>query len=100
VTADDQDATEKTARRTGELDLLIESETWAVAIEAKIDSREGQAQLHDYSRYLAERFRGKKRLYQLYLTVEPEADVIEENPDWTGIQWGFRRPRHSEPRYA
>jgi hypothetical protein len=87
VTADDEDAKEKTARKTGELDVLIESETWAVAIEAKIDSREGQAQLYDYSRYLAERFGGKKRLYQLYLTVEPEAEVIEENPEWTGIQW-------------
>jgi len=88
VTADDENATEKMARRTGELDVLIESETWAVAIEAKIDSREGQAQLYDYSRYLTGRFGGRKRLYQLYLTVEPEAEVIEENPEWTGIQWG------------
>jgi hypothetical protein len=89
VTADDEDATGTAARRTGELDVLVESDTWAVAIEAKIDSREGQAQLQDYSRYLAARFGGKKRLYQLYLTVEPEAEVIEDNPEWTGIQWGI-----------
>jgi hypothetical protein len=88
VTADDEDTAGPAARTTGELDVLIESEAWAVAIEAKIDSKEGQAQLHDYSRYLAERFDGKKRLYQLYLTVELEADVMEENPEWTSIQWG------------
>jgi hypothetical protein len=89
VTAQDEDAAGTAARKTGELDVLIESETWAVAIEAKIDSKEGQGQLHDYSNYLAGRFGGKKRLFLLYLTVEPEADVIEENPEWTGIQWGL-----------
>lgn len=88
VTAEDDDA-EAAARRNGELDVLIESETVAVAIEAKIDSKEGLAQLSDYSRYLASRFDGNKRLYRLYLTVDPDDDVIEKNPEWTGIQWGL-----------
>ena len=75
-------------RKTGELDILVESESWAVAIEAKIDSREGEAQLLDYGRYLEGRFKGNKDLRLLYLTVHPEADVIDENPGWTGISWG------------
>ncbi|WP_187271566.1 PD-(D/E)XK nuclease family protein [Massilia arenae] len=85
---DDTGGAVAAARMTGELDVLIESETWAVAIEAKIDSREGQWQLRDYGQYLKARFGGRKRLALLYLTVQPETDVIEENPDWTGIQWG------------
>lgn len=75
-------------RKTGELDVLVESASWAVAIEAKIDSREGEAQLLDYSRYLVPRFEGRKDLRLLYLTVHPETDVIDENPGWTSISWG------------
>lgn len=86
--ADDANSAAPAARKTGELDVLIESEHWAVAIEAKIDSREGQAQLLDYSGYLTQRFDGRKQLRLLYLTVQQESEVIDENPGWTGIQWG------------
>jgi hypothetical protein len=88
VTGDGADAAASSVRTTGELDVLVESEGWALAIEAKIDSREGQAQLLDYSRYLGQRFGGRKELRQLYLTVQQETDVIEANPGWIGIQWG------------
>ena len=85
---DDSGGAATAARTSGELDVLVESETWAVAIEAKIDSKEGQWQLRDYSQYLKARFGERKRLAMLYLTVQPESDAIEDNPDWTGIQWG------------
>ena len=85
---DDTGGAASAARTTGELDVLVESETWAVAIEAKIDSKEGQWQLRDYGHSLKARFGERKRLAMLYLTVQPETDAIEDNPDWTGIQWG------------
>lgn len=78
------------ARATGELDVLVESADWAIAIEAKIDSKEGQYQLSDYRDYLARRF-GKKDHFQLrmlYLTVQDEPEVMNKNPEWLGIQWG------------
>lgn len=88
ATVEDSEGEGKPARKTGELDVLIESETWAVAIEAKIDSKEGRAQLSDYSDYLEERFRDGKTLVRLYLTVRPEPEVIARNPEWHAIQWG------------
>jgi len=86
--ADEEGDSGTAARKTGELDVLIESAGWAVAIEAKIDSREGQDQLLDYSRYLERRFGGAKPVRRLYLTVQPDQDVIDANPGWSGIQWG------------
>jgi hypothetical protein len=90
VTASEEEDSDSgsAARKTGELDVLIESAHWAVAIEAKIDSREGQDQLLDYSRYLQRRFGDAKPVRRLYLTVQPDQDVIDANPGWTGIQWG------------
>jgi hypothetical protein len=74
-------------RKSGELDVLIEGPTWAIAIEAKIDSKEGKKQLHDYTSHLKQRFENKA-LFLLYLTVKPEPEVLEKNPQWIGIQWG------------
>ncbi|MRX08649.1 hypothetical protein GJ697_12450 [Pseudoduganella sp. FT25W] len=88
VILDDEEAPRARPRVNGELDVLIESETWAVAIEAKIDSKEGEAQLHDYRSYLDQRFSGHKKLYCFYLTVHPEPDVLGKNLEWRGIQWG------------
>ena len=86
--ADEDSDSGAAARKTGELDVLIESAGWAVAIEAKIDSREGQDQLLDYSGYLERRFGAAKPVHRLYLTVQPDQDVIDANPGWSGIQWG------------
>lgn len=76
---------------TGErLDVLIEGRNgkdvkWCVAIEAKIDSKEGIKQLPRYDRWLEPTFAGH-HLLRLYLTVDP----VEAVPGgtWTNILWG------------
>lgn len=82
-------------RKTGELDVLVESEAWAVAVEAKIDSKEGLRQLRDYGDTLQRRFAGRQafRLRMLYLTVQEEPEVVARNPGWIGIQWGHQVAR-------
>lgn len=89
-------------RKGGELDVLVESETWAVAIEAKIDSREGRDQLKDYRGYLHRRFEDKPgfRLRMLYLTVHEDPEVLAENTGWAGIQWGRHVARALEAALA
>lgn len=77
----------KARRKTCELDVVVEGPTWAVAIEAKIDSKEGDNQLSDYTSSLEKRFAGKE-IFRLYLTVKPEPEVLGKNPEWIGIQWG------------
>ncbi len=79
---------QKQKRKKGELDILIEGDSWAVAIEAKIDSTEGDGQLADYQFSLSQRYtKGQHTLKMLYLTVDEDCDVINRNPDWQNIQW-------------
>jgi hypothetical protein len=66
------------------LDILIEGKDWGIAVEAKIDSKEGENQLLRYEGWLRTMFREK--VVNLYLTVGSE-DL--ENPNWRNIQWGF-----------
>ncbi|TCG09245.1 hypothetical protein BZM27_06255 [Paraburkholderia steynii] len=65
------------------LDILIEGKDWGIALEAKIDSKEGEKQLSRYESWL-DRIFGRKTL-KLYLTV----DLAEcESEGWLNIQWG------------
>jgi len=91
-------------RNQGRLDLLItDRETWAIAIEAKINSGEGEGQLERYARVLhGDEFKvwGGKRLAitKLYLTKEGDSPYEEksnkesegyadESKYWLGITW-------------
>lgn len=90
------------------LDVLIEGRNlsdgkkWCVAIEAKIDSKEGDQQLAGYDRWLKPSF-GEHQLLKLYLTVGPvlcatpeeEDDALPQSastalssPEWKNILWG------------
>lgn len=70
------------------LDVLIEGRSrggakWCVAIEAKIDSKEGENQLERYDRWLNRNFSDHK-LLKLYLTVQPLLSVESEDGDADG----------------
>ncbi|MDO8314566.1 MAG: PD-(D/E)XK nuclease family protein [Rugosibacter sp.] len=67
------------------LDLLIDGGTWAVAIEAKINSSEGQDQLASYGSML-ERWRGTRSLLMLFLVVDPNTDQPSQ-PEWKTASW-------------
>lgn len=91
------------------LDVLIEGRNlrdgkkWCVAIEAKIDSKEGDQQLVGYDKWLKPSF-GEHQLLKLYLTVGPVLCASTEDDDdtlpqtastkalssseWTNIFWG------------
>lgn len=76
-----------TTTRNGSLDLLIYGETWAVAIEAKINSGEGEKQLENYESMLKTWNKQKKRkLIQLFLVVDPDSDPPSQS-DWVAASW-------------
>lgn len=103
------DAVDIVARPGDRLDVLIEGRNanrgakWCVAIEAKIDSKEGEKQLARYDQWLTHRF-GEHQLLKLYLTVASvggvDADVEDgvaarkaltpapSSAHWKNILWG------------
>ena len=82
---------------TERLDVLIEGRSiatdgtidtggikWCVAIEAKIDSKEGANQLERYDKWLTKKFSGHN-LLKLYLTVQPVSSVDSKDTDPDGV---------------
>lgn len=76
---------------TERLDVLIEGRSigtdgtkWCVAIEAKIDSKEGANQLERYDKWLTKNFSGHN-LLKLYLTVQPVLSVDSKDTDPDGV---------------
>jgi hypothetical protein len=85
----DEDAGDAPADRRDRLDILIEGRDarmspWAIAIEAKIGSQEGDAQLLRYDRALARRYPGVA-LEKFYLTLEATAPV--SSGAWLPVFW-------------
>jgi hypothetical protein len=66
------------------LDILVEGKDWGIAVEAKIDSKEGENQLQRYDGWLHSMF--DKKVIKLYLTVDEDPD----NENWLNIQWGIQ----------
>lgn len=72
------------------LDILVEGRTshgekWAVAIEAKINSHEGDQQLARYDDALARQFPDVD-IKKCYLTLDSDETV--SSPHWQQIRWG------------
>lgn len=72
------------------LDILVEGRSaegraWVVAIEAKIDSQEGDAQLQRYDTALTRLFPGVE-VAKCYLTLGPSETVSSDQ--WQPIFWG------------
>lgn len=65
------------------LDILLEGKDWGIAVEAKIDSKEGENQLQRYDGWLDSMF--EEKVLKLYLTVD---SIDPVNVNWKNIQWG------------
>lgn len=87
----DDDDTDDDKRSTRDrLDILVEGgradgSRWAVAIEAKINSREGANQLARYDHALKKQFEGVE-VTKCYLTLDASGTV--SSGDWKRICWG------------
>lgn len=78
------------ASSTDRLDILVEGRSssgdkWAVAIEAKINSHEGDEQLSRYDDALARQFQNVD-IKKCYLTLDSDETV--SSPHWQQIRWG------------
>ncbi|QIE30352.1 PD-(D/E)XK nuclease family protein [Caballeronia sp. SBC2] len=63
-------------KRDGRLDVLIDGDRWAIAVEAKIDSNEGAGQLAHYHEHLrAWAAETGKHLISIYLTLAFDDDA-------------------------
>ncbi|MDP9993840.1 hypothetical protein J2W28_004458 [Variovorax boronicumulans] len=67
----------------GRLDVLIEGETWAVAVEAKVNGKQGDGQLSKYQRGLNAGAPGRQKVF-VYLTNDLSEDVPT---DWNAVSW-------------
>ncbi|MFL9913999.1 PD-(D/E)XK nuclease family protein [Paraburkholderia fungorum] len=74
-----------TGRDERRIDVLVEGQGWAVAIEAKIGAGEGEEQLNDYRRTI-HRWADKtgRELLLVYLTID-EQELEREG--WINAQW-------------
>lgn len=87
---DDDRPDEDVVSTKDRLDILVEGRArdgrpWAVAIEAKIDSQEGNAQLQRYDRALRRLLRQVEPM-KCYLTLGTSETV--SSPHWQQISWG------------
>ncbi|MGV7240627.1 PDDEXK-like family protein [Caballeronia sp. M23-90] len=73
--------------RKGRIDLLIEADRWAIAIEAKIDSNEGPQQLEKYAEKIKKWALKDKHLVLIYLTLASEDDPKSVNSSWINVTW-------------
>ena len=81
----DAPATGASERSKQRIDVLVEGQGWAVAIEAKIGAGEGEGQLDDYRRTIhAWAEKSKRKLLLVYLTID-EQEL--ERDDWVNAQW-------------
>ncbi|CAD6559584.1 hypothetical protein LMG27952_06903 [Paraburkholderia hiiakae] len=83
----DQDTSASGANVRGKrrIDVLVEGQGWAVAIEAKIGAGEGDGQLDDYRRTIqAWAEQSNRKLLLVYLTID-EQEL--ERADWINAQW-------------
>lgn len=88
----EQEGDEERKTTGNRLDVLVEGRStgadgrsWAVAIEAKIDSKQGAGQLPAYASHLKQRF-GSANVLMLYLTVNE--DKPEGSDGWINVLWG------------
>lgn len=78
-----EDSAEDDDDRPGRLDVLVESETWLVAIEAKIRSKQASGQLPKYENALSIDGKGRRKLL-VYLTNDTEESIPST---WASVSW-------------
>ncbi|WP_187271640.1 PDDEXK-like family protein [Massilia arenae] len=87
---EDDDPTGEDVNTRDRLDILVEARNsdgrpWVLAIEAKIDSQEGKAQLERYDAALGRLF-PEAEVVKCYLTLGPSETVSSQ--DWQPVYWG------------
>ncbi len=74
--------------KNGAIDILIEGDGWILAIEAKLDSGEGDGQLQNYLEGLNKYASTDQHLVLVFLTIDGDEPSTEEcKKEWMATNW-------------